>query len=421
MRQHLWIWSAVLALWALLVLMVSGQMVFTADLAWDTALQLAVRYWLPWAILSPAVVWLATRFPFDHERLSVSIPVHLLACVGALLFCNWAAPTSLAERMPQPGWQQAPADDVPPPGPGPRREGPRRPMLQRQRQAPFPGTNPPPADQLNSPPQSGEWLREQRRRMGAPRRPILEALVTRASFNVPVYWALVSIVNALRYYRSAEERGRRAALLEARLADAKLQALRMQLHPHFLFNTLNAISTLVHKDPDAADEMIVNLSELLRVALDTTEQEITLRREFDFLDRYLEIQQVRYGDRLRVEKEIDASALDGLVPTFILQPLVENALRHGIEPEASAGVIALSARREGPDLRLTVRNTGVPGRQPGREQQGIGIANTRGRLQALYGDRARLTLSSSSDGGFSAELLIPFHDRLTPAPPPTRA
>jgi LytS/YehU family sensor histidine kinase len=219
------------------------------------------------------------------------------------------------------------------------------------------------------------------------------------------------MVQALTFYRRSEERERQALGLEARLADAKLEALRMQLHPHFLFNTLNAISTLVHKDPNAADEMIGNLSELLRATLDTAEQEIALRQELAFLDRYLEIQQVRFGERLRIEREVDAAALDAHVPTLILQPLAENAIRHGIEPDPAPGVVSIRARRNGDRLILTVANNGAAAKMPAKSESGIGLTNTQARLQQLYGANCRLTFNSGAEGGFRVEIEIPFREQ----------
>jgi hypothetical protein len=247
---------------------------------------------------------------------------------------------------------------------------------------------------------------------------LLAAPLLRARFHVPVYWVIVCLAHALAHHRRSEERQRRAVQLEARLSEARLQALQMQLQPHFLFNTLNAIATLVHKDPRAADEMITNLGELLRAALDgSAQQEVPLRRELDFLTRYLDIQQARFGDRLRVEQELDAAALDARVPTLILQPLVENAIRHGIEPRAQAGVVGISARCEGGKLRLAVRDSGagLGAAKLTSEREGIGLANTRARLEALYGAEARLLLRNGAEGGFSVELEIPF--RTTDDPP----
>ena len=228
-----------------------------------------------------------------------------------------------------------------------------------------------------------------------------------ARFNVPIYWVIVSVAHALTYYRRSQERERKALELEGRLSEAKLQSLRMQLHPHFLFNTLNAIATLIHKDPKAADEMIGNLSELLRATLDTGQQEVSLRQELAFLDRYLEIQQARFGERLRIERRIDTAALGGRVPTLILQPLVENAIRHGIEPQPGTGVVSINAALKEGLLQLEIRDNGQ-GLKSGPE--GIGLANTRARLQALYGDASRLVLQSGADGGCSVQVQIPFRD-----------
>jgi two-component system, LytTR family, sensor kinase len=236
----------------------------------------------------------------------------------------------------------------------------------------------------------------------------LNTLVMRGKFNIPIYWIIVSIVHAVAYHRKSEERERRAAELEATLAETRVHALRMQLHPHFLFNTLNAISTLVHRDPGAADEMIANLSELLRTTLDTTEQEISLKRELQLLDRYLEIQQVRFGDRLRIERQIEPASLDAKVPTFVLQPLAENALRHGIEPQVGLGVIRIEASRNGNSLRLVVQDNGPGISSTPKHRPGVGLANTKARLQALYGAGARLLLSGAPEGGCTVEVELPW-------------
>jgi two-component sensor histidine kinase len=327
----------------------------------------------------------------------------LAVCEG---FARAVAPEPLPGRFrfrgPPPGaGPRAPTESLPPLQPGP---GPRGPWRQTP---PTPETAPPP-----QPPQP--WLPAPEARPLEPVEAQRRNVILRAKFNLPVYWVLVSLVHTLRFYRRAEERARKALELEARLADAKLQALRMQLHPHFLFNTLNAIAALVHKDPRAADDMITNLSELLRATLDTAAQEIPLRQELEFLDRYLEIQQMRFGDRLRVEKDLDAAALDALVPTLILQPLVENAIRHGIEPARGPGVVTLRARRaESGLLRLSVRDSGGGAAPREKSSPGIGLANTRARLEALYGRAARLSLHADAEGGFTVEMEIPFRDAST--------
>ena len=167
----------------------------------------------------------------------------------------------------------------------------------------------------------------------------------------------------------------------------------------------------MHKDPNAADEMIANLSELLRATLDTTEQEISLRQELAFLDRYLEIQQVRFGERLRIEKEVDAAALEAHVPVLILQPLAENAIRHGIDPDPAPGVVSIRAHRNGDRLLLAVANNGAVAKMPSKPEGGIGLANTQARLQQLYGTNAKLTFNSGSEGGFRVEIEIPFREQ----------
>ncbi|MFM8358987.1 MAG: sensor histidine kinase, partial [Verrucomicrobiota bacterium] len=240
------------------------------------------------------------------------------------------------------------------------------------------------------------------------------AVSLRARLNFPLYWVLVSVAHALLFYRRAQDRERRALELAASLAEARLRALRMQLQPHFLFNTLNAIATLVHENPAAADDMIASLSDFLRLTLERGDRpEQPLRDELEFLDRYLEIERVRFGDRLQVRREIDPATLDTRVPTLLLQPLVENAVRHGLEPRRETGIITLTARRDGPGLHLAVADNGVGWSKAIPVREGVGLANTRARLHELHGAHASLALAETPGGGATVVILLP-----APAPSP---
>jgi two-component system, LytTR family, sensor kinase len=232
--------------------------------------------------------------------------------------------------------------------------------------------------------------------------------------NLFFFAAIVGAVYAVNYHRKLRERELRAAHLETRLAQAQLQVLRMQLQPHFLFNTLHGISTLMHRDVEAADAMLTQLSELLRIAMTTEgEQETSLKREMDFLERYVDIQQTRFGERLQVRFDVEPETLDALVPTLLLQPLVENAIRHAIAPRASGGRVEVAARRDNGALRLEVSDDG-PGMPVGAApRQGLGIANTRARLEQLYGRSHRIDFSRGARGGLLVRLTLPF--RLAPA------
>jgi two-component system, LytTR family, sensor kinase len=236
-------------------------------------------------------------------------------------------------------------------------------------------------------------------------------LITSLAPNILFYWAIVAAAHGLIYYHSSKERAIRASQLEARLAAAKLQLLQMQLHPHFLFNTLHTISELVHEDPETADRMIAGLSELLREALAASDvQEVPLRRELALVGRYLEIQHARFGDRLHVQVDVADDVLDALVPHLILQPIVENAIRHGIGSRAGRGRIRIAAARTADVLRVEIQDDGRGLQEAnGAAIEGVGLGNTRQRLHALYGEGDRLTVSPAPGGGVTIAILIPHH------------
>jgi sensor histidine kinase YesM len=237
--------------------------------------------------------------------------------------------------------------------------------------------------------------------------------------NITSYWIILGIQYAIRYYRRYQEREQHALRLElhaselkTQLAHAHLSALKMQLQPHFLFNTLNAIMVLVRQQKGRqAEEMLGRLSDLLRCVLEDVEaQEVPLRRELEYLQLYLSIEQVRFQDRLRVEISADPAVLDAAVPQMGLQPIVENAVRHGIGRSSSAGKIKISAARVSETLEVKVQDDG-PGLRPedSRENRGIGLANTRLRLHQLYGEEAQLSLENSAQGGALVTMVLPYH------------
>ena len=225
------------------------------------------------------------------------------------------------------------------------------------------------------------------------------------------YGTTVAVSEVLRYQGKYRERETRAAKLQSQLAHAQLTALKMQLDPHFLFNTLHAVSSLMHEDASAACKTVEQLSDLLRLSFESgNEQEVTLRREMEFLQGYLEIQKTRLRDRLNVHLHLDPAALEALVPNMILQPLVENAVKYGIASRQTPGNIEIRAEDLGSVLCLAITDDG-PGMSQERIDQpgkGLGIANTRARLQQLYGTTHRFSLKAPAGGGMEVRLELPF-------------
>ncbi|MGI8742402.1 MAG: sensor histidine kinase [Bryobacteraceae bacterium] len=223
--------------------------------------------------------------------------------------------------------------------------------------------------------------------------------------GIIVYFLIFLLDYAIDYYQRYQTELIEAAQLQTQLVQAQLQAFKMQLHPHFLFNTLHSISALVQEDPEGAERMIARLSDLLRLSLESTGlQEVPLRKELEFLHLYLEIERTRFEDRLQVRFEIEDEVMDARVPSLILQPIVENAIRHGLLDRTSDGQISIHAARQGSNLSLMVKDNGC-GLPPDviYRRSGLGPATTRGRLERLYCNNQCLILRNVKSGGVEVE------------------
>lgn len=349
------LWLGYFAIWTLIGLAFAGQSYLAraesgSPIPWRFAVGRNLVDWYIFAMLSLPVLWLARRIPIEFSDWKRRVTIHLVASIVFSML--WMALRALLVTTLE--------------------------LTEGQGSFEF-------------------WVA------------FKHALVATFFFNALLYWVIISVTHTLRFYRRDKERELRTAELENRLTQARLQALQMQLNPHFLFNTLHAISSLMHKDVEAADRMLIRLSDLLRYALESTdEHEVSLRQELDFLHRYVEIEKTRFGDRLSVEQRIAPDALDALLPNLLLQPIVENAIQHGIEPHARPGRIVLSAARRGNSLEVHIcdNGEGLPKNAPIHE--GIGLSNSRARLQQLYGERAHFELSNAPDGGFAVTIAIPW-------------
>ncbi|MGH7466621.1 MAG: sensor histidine kinase [Longimicrobiales bacterium] len=304
--------------------------------------------WLLLAALTPITYYLGRRWPLQRPRLGRSLMVHV---VGALLLCiGWATFGAILRRAVT-TWESTNASF------------------------------------------GSDWL---------------SWTLTSLPWSFFMYFAVLGCVHAFGYYVEARDREAHAARLHGQLAEARLNALRMQLQPHFLFNSLNAILVLVRdQETRPATRMLELLSEMLRQVLRTDQpHEVALEEELSLVRQYLAIEQIRFSDRLRIHYEVPESLQNATVPRFIFQPLVENALRHGVARRPDAVLVEIGAARRGVDLELWVRDDGPGPREEGGT--GVGLKNTRARLLALYGERAGLELSEAPGGGTQARIQLPY-------------
>lgn len=337
-----WLFSALG--WSAIFLALGWQMAQDFSIPAADVLRLLGRNWLVWSFATPLVFRFVCRFPIERERWKVALPLHLIACVAFLASLGW-----LGEKF-------RPTQILPPPPP------------------------------MNFRP----------------------SFVARLFLNpnFPAYLTIISVSHAFYFSRRGRERGIRAAELSASLAEARLQALRMQIQPHFLFNSLNALGALIQKDTDAAEQMLAVLGDFLRATLEgSAEPEVSLRRELVYVERYLTIEKVRFGQRLKYFILPEEATLTARLPTLLLQPLVENAVRHGIEPQCRDGIILIKAWLKDGFVHILVHDNGAGIAASACE--GIGLSNIRSRLREHYGEAGSLALVS--DHGTKVEIRLPFH------------
>jgi two-component system, LytTR family, sensor kinase len=247
-----------------------------------------------------------------------------------------------------------------------------------------------------------------------------DSVLSMSLTGVLTYWLVVGLYQSIHFYQAAMERQTRAAQLETQLSHAELENLKSQLHPHFLFNSLHTIGVLMQEDVDAASHLLVSLGDLLRMALERRENEITLQSELDFVGKYLEIEQTRFHDRLKVHMDVPPDLLGVYVPSLALQPLVENAIKHGISIDSAAGRLEIAAQRHNGRVWLCVRDDG-PGPASGLPLRfGVGLTNVQSRLKQLYGDESSLELTRGDGRGCEAIITIPLRSSHEDASPDRR-
>ena len=347
-------WKTVVIAWVAFGLYMAAQGVFSRvyrglNPAWNAVVVSEVLYALLWIPLTPLVVWLVNRFRFEPPHRARNLLLHVLASL-LLSFAHrvvFLIALALYEHFAQ----------------------------------------------------------------GSPMAVNFSALVVYVDYGVLLYWIIWLISVSVAYAEKVREREVRAAELETRLARAQVHALQSQLQPHFLFNTLNAISALVTKDPAAARGTITLLSGLMRETLALGSlQEVPLSRELALTQQYLDIEKQRFGDRLTVRVNVDPSVQNSLVPSLILQPLLENAFKHGLSQRRGDVRIDITAARVDGTLRLSVWNDGSGIRTDAGPNSGVGLQNTRARLERLYGDRAAFELREEEEGRVRADMTVPLHE-----------
>lgn len=348
------VWVVGFVLWTLLAFLTSaGAHVYTASMgdpiSWAQLLAWNVSIAFVWSLLTPIVYELALRYTFDRASWKLSLPVHIVASV----VLTFAAAATLARLSPLITWTK---------------------------EAPV---------------------------------PYFAHVLSRTFMDIPRYWYVVLITQAIAFYGKYQERQLFSSQLEAQLANAQLEVLKIQLEPHFLFNTLNSIAALARHNGEAAEHMTLQLADLLRMSLDGVGvHEVPLHQELAFLQKYIDIQQVRFHDRLRVETEIDPRTFDTLVPNLILQPLVENAIRHGIGPRRGPGLVRITTWRDRDDVWMEIRDDGLGFTRGGlMPPEGVGLRNTRERLHQLYNEDYAMVLGDSPGGGCTVKIRVPYRTR----------
>ena len=339
-------------LWTLLAfLSAAGAHVYLSStgkpVSWTQLLAWNILISFVWSLLTPVVYELSCRYTFDRASWKLSLPIHILASI-ALAFVGAVALVAL------------------------------NPLV--------------------------TWTKE-------PSVPFFAHVLSRTFMDIQRYWYVLLITQAIAFYGKYQERQLLSSQLEAQLANAQLEVLKIQLEPHFLFNTLNSIASLARHDGVAAENMTLRLADLLRMSLDGVGvHEVPLHQELMFLQKYVDIQLTRFQDRLSVETEIDPRTLDTLVPNLILQPLVENAIRHGISPRRAPGFVRITTWRDRDDVWMEIRDNGV-GFARGRgvaPAEGVGLRNTRGRLRQLYNEDHAMVLEDTPGGGCTVKIRVPY-------------